>query len=273
MHAHLKKYAKRKGTFLFSGIAIVIIFFLYKGCSNESAAQKPSTYRIARGESWPAANLMGKEKNFAAFIDDLFAKIAEDENIKISVFPTTTNSMQGKLLSGQIDGMISNLQPDTTNEQTLLFSSPFFIYGPVLVVPVTSELDTKEELNSRIIGMLSQDPQVLEITKDNTIQIKLYNNVFKALTDLSEKHIDGLILSALPAFIYTRTFYPGKLKIVTGPLNSEGIRLVVQKNEKGEVLIEKFNEGFQKLRADGSFEKLLSKWDIINPEKIHAEFR
>ena len=55
---------------------------------------------------------------------------------------------------------------------------------------------------------------------------------------------------------------------MTPPLTQEGLRLVTLKNEKGQQLIDAYNEGLDRLKEAGTYDKLLEKWGLINPEKF-----
>ena len=68
-------------------------------------------------------------------------------------------------------------------------------------------------------------------------------------------------MDILSAAAYCRDLYQGELMIVTPPQSDEGLRLVTKHNAATD-LIKGFNKGLQKLKKNGSYEKLLDKWSL-----------
>jgi polar amino acid transport system substrate-binding protein len=261
------RHFKKVRYLLFLAALIFFIFFI-RGCSMSMDGHAKSLYRIGRDASWPSIDFMGKERNVSAFIDDLFTTIAANQNLKVQIIVAQNIELLEALRKGEIDGAVLNLQSKLQNEKTLIFSDPFFYVGPVLVVRVDSKLKGWEEIKSKIVGISSQSPLILEISKDSSIQLHLYDDILRALTDLEEGRIDGVILPVFPAYVYTRTFYAGNLKVATAPLNNEGLRLVALNNPEGENLIEQFNAGLTKLKEDKEYHKLMDNWGLMDVEEV-----
>ena len=74
-----------------------------------------------------------------------------------------------------------------------------------------------------------------------------YDDVLPALYDAETQAIAGVILEAQLASTYIDLLFKGKLKVATPPLIDVSIRLVTRKEKKGELLIERFNSGLEKL--------------------------
>ncbi|MBA2368488.1 MAG: amino acid ABC transporter substrate-binding protein [Candidatus Protochlamydia sp.] len=250
------------------GIAFVIllIFFLIRGCSASDAIR--NCYIIGQDERWTSIDVMNKERELAAFNIELLTAIAHEEKMRLTLKPTAGNLLLGRLNNRELDGISSNLEPTMMNQLTYLFSEPYFPTGPVLIISAREKLKGWNENADKIVAVQAKSPAILNLEKDPTIHIKLYNNILRALADLDDQKIDGAVFPALPSYVYTNTFYEGKLKVATAPLNNEGLRLIALKDERGKELIESFNEGLQKIRENGVYQDLLTEWGFINFEKI-----
>ena len=77
-----------------------------------------------------------------------------------------------------------------------------------------------------------------------------------------------MILPALVAYTYIKTFYANRLKVATGPLTVEGLRLIAIKDENGRILIEYFNEGLKALKENGTYDELINNWGLMNTFKL-----
>lgn len=226
------------------------------------------TFRIGRDTLWESLNLMGKEKSLNAFIDNLSSQISKDEQMKLTIVAGSSKDLMDLLLAGHLDGVYTSITPDVLAQRTFLFSNPFLLLGPVLIVPVGSKLHTLDQAKYKIIGVQPQTSTIFEMRQNSDIQFRLYDNVLKELTDLEHNQIDGVVLDVIPAYIYTNTFYKDKLKIATSPLTNDGLRLLTLKKERGEELIKMFNEGLRKIKDSGKYDLLIQQWGLINPEKL-----
>jgi polar amino acid transport system substrate-binding protein len=240
----------------------IVMFFLIRGCSDHPSSHH--LYHIGQDERWINLNLMGKERNLSAFNTDLLSKIAKLENIYIQLNSITSDdSLITKLENGDLQGVISTLQPNGINQNNFVFSDPYFLIGPVLVISSAAPLTGWNERARKIVGVQSNSPALLNLEKDPTIQIKLYDNILRALADLDDNRIDGVVFPVIPTYIYTNTFYEGRLKIATPPLTNAGLRLIALKNERGEQLIKSFNQGLKTLKEDGFYDHLLNQWELM----------
>jgi polar amino acid transport system substrate-binding protein len=260
-------FSKRKGYIALGCILGLSLFYLLRSCTLDTFME--ATYYIGQDSRWQNLNLMGKERNFSAFNNDLLGAIAKQEHIRIHLSATHEADLIPQLEKGNLQGALTSLQSSYLNENRLIFSDPYFRIGPVLIIPLTAPINGWNEKRKKIIGIQrSTAHSLLNLEQDPSIEIKLYNDFLSALTDLSERRIDGAILSAIPAYIYVSTFFKNELKIATLPLTDEGVRLATLKNERGELLIKHFNEGLAALKQNGTYQKILESWGLIDIEQI-----
>jgi polar amino acid transport system substrate-binding protein len=242
------------------------ILFLVRGCS--FPAPSTPTLLIGLDQQWFEPYLMGKEHSFIGFNRDLLTAIAQQQSLPFTLIMIPPNHNLHDLQIGKFKGVLTNLMPSTLNQNEFLFSDPYFLLGPVLIIPKTAPLEGWNEKAKKIIGIPREFPQILHVIQDPTIQIKFYDYLLSALTDLSERKIDGVLFPTIAAHIYVRTFYPNELKVATLPLDDEGVRLVTLKNQEGEELIKRFNQGLAALKQSSEYNELLEHWGFTNVEKI-----
>lgn len=240
------------------------LFYLFRSWSFDTFSE--ATYSIGQDTRWLELHLMGKERHLSAFNQELLVAIAKQEHFYVSL--STIVDPIAELEQGKVQGILTTLQPNYLNETHLIFSEPYFLTGPVLIISSISPLEGANEKGKKIVGIQRQSLKPLSLEQDPSIQIKLYDDILPALKDLSKRRIDGAIFPALLAYTYTQTFYKHELKVATLPLTDEGIRLATLKNHRGEGLIKKFNEGLENLKQNGIYNEMLKRWGFINTEQI-----
>jgi ABC-type amino acid transport substrate-binding protein len=255
----MKRYLLLLSTLLI----IVGLGCVVQACSKK---EKIKNFRIARASNWFSMPLMGKEQNLHGFTNDMLQTIAEDEGVQFSVDSISQDALFRSLDSGLYDGILVVAQPTAYTSTIYLYSEPYFWFGPVLVVQKNSDIDTLEEMSGKTIGISRGYPTIWDIKSYPSIVFIPYENILFALENLSRGEIDGVIMPNLPAYIYTQSLYRNKLRVATAPLTGEGLRLVTRQGPRGEQLIEHFDTGLKTIRENGTFDKLIEKWGLFNPQ-------
>ncbi len=240
------------------------LFYLFRSCTLHHYSEPE--YSIGQDTRWRELHLKGKEHHLSAFNNDLLTLIAKQEHFRIHL--KAFSDPVAELEQNKIQAALTTQQPSYLNEKRLLFSEPYFLIGPVLIVPSNAPVKGWNEKGRKIVGIPAHSPMLLSQEQDPSIQIKLYDDILTALADLRERHIDAVIFPAIPAYTYVQTFYKNEFKIATLPLNDEGIRLVAHKDKIGEALIQQFNAGLETLKQNGTYQSLLNHWGLINAEQI-----
>jgi len=249
-------------------LILVCVFFLvwggFRACSAPRGPDPDQLYRIGRDPTWYPLNLMGKEKNVLAFSNDLLLTIAKRQKIRLELVGVNSSVLFEGLDRDEFQGVISSMMPNVLNNRRYDFSEPFFLVGPVLIVREDSNIKSLEEMKDRIIGIKSDVPVSLSISK-YPVYYKSYSSMTDAFNDLIQKRIDGMLMPILQADTYINTFHHNEFKVVTPPLTDEGLRLITRKNPIAEYLLDQFNEGLHQMYKDGAYAALLKKWDLVEP--------
>lgn len=243
-------------------LILLCVGFVFRSCSSNQ--DKGKIYTIARDPNWYPSNLMGKEKNMTAFSDDLLMSVGRAEDFRFHINNSSSDSLISGLLSDEYDGVLTQLLSTGKMRETLLFSDPYVLLGPVLVTMIDSQIDSIEEMSGKTIGIESGSSTLFDTKKYPSIIIATYDNIFKALGALNNDKIDGVLIDAIPAHIYIKTFYPTRLRVATKPLTNDGLRLIAIKNSHNEKLIEAFNKSLKTFQENGDYEEMIKKWGLIN---------
>jgi polar amino acid transport system substrate-binding protein len=247
--------------------SLLLIWGGIRACTNSPILGRTHLYVIARDPTWYPLNLMGKNKTVLAFTSDLILTVAKRRNVRIEVINVSSNFLFEGLNEKEYGAVISSLSPNPLNNQYYNFSNPFFYVGPVLIVPAESDIDSLKGMTNKVIGVRRDANVSFDITKYNAYY-KPYDSMTMGFEDLYRDRIDGIILPVLQAYTYIDTFHKGRFKVVTSPLDDQGLRLVTRQTYLSEFLIEEFNEGLKEIIEDGTYQALCDKWGLINPLSV-----
>lgn len=238
-----------------------VCIFLLLAILFVSCGARGKTYRIGIDPSYYAAPLGGKEANVYAFSKELLRAISHEEGVFFETVTIAWDHLIYGLKNDQYDAILSSITPRTTLQKTYNFSEPFLDIGPVLVVKKEMKVSSVKHLKGKEISVESLNQEALLIEKYPGVNVHYYDSIPEALEEIVTNQIDGILIDYLQASSYIRSLYREKVKIVTPPLNDLGLRLVTLSREEKE-LIALFNRGLDKLRDNGTYEKLLKKWEL-----------
>lgn len=266
---HIRKFSKKRlskavkisiGIFL----ALLALLVVMRSCSGGVVWAK--SYKIARDKTWYPLQLYEKERNFTAFSDELLIAISKQQHIEIELVQVGSDNLFLGLDNDQYDAVLSSLEPDAQNRTHYVFSNPYYLMGPVVIVKSSSKATSLADMEGKIVGIRTGSSVVFNIQQYPNILIKSYDNPLTALMDLDKNDLDAVILDALTATVYSSGLFKGKVKIITHPLTNIGLRLIAKNKLRGEHLIDFFNEGLKILKENGSYNQLILKWNLYNPE-------
>ncbi len=237
-----------------SFLFILLCFFM--GCS----AVKEE-YSVALDPSWAPLFLEGKEKQITAFSTELLQQVGNREDIIFKKFTVSWDQLLTGLQEKKYDAILSSVQPYAFNAKLYDFSNIYLSTGPVLIVPITSTVTSLTELSGKQVAVQPQIKDTLILEKYEGILIRNYSSVPQALNALERGDVDAALVDVLLAKAYIRDLYHGKLKIVSSPMDTEGLRLLTRHGEHPK-LIAAFNRGLKALQKQEKLDDIEKKWGL-----------
>lgn len=253
---------------LLAAILALGTIYSLRSCSSRGPGKK--IFLIGRESSWYPMELAGKEKNLTAFTNDILSLIAQENDVRLEWYETTSSGLIDGLDNGTYDFILTAMRPNFVNKEKYNFSSLIFEFGPVLLVRQDSTITTLKELHGMTVGInygfsWANNAQKIPDVNSYDIYFSSYGNMSNALDDLINDKIDGVIMQSIPAYNVTQGLYAGKLKVVTPPFSDEGLRIVSVKNSPYANVIKVIDESIEKMRENGTYDSLIAKWNLVDP--------
>lgn len=219
---------------------------------------RKNPYLIGRDPTWYPENLANKTEQINGFTNALIAKIG---NKKLVIVESDSVNLLAKLDDQTFDAILSSYPPTVTAKGRYLFSNPYLLIGPVLVVPKSSTTTSIAELSEKIIGLSPDDESIQIAQKNPSLVIRNYASMPVALKDLAAGKLDAVLINTLEANALVPKFYANTLRIATYPLNDKGLRLITSLGQNEE-LITVFNEKLAALRESDEYTTLRMQFQV-----------
>jgi polar amino acid transport system substrate-binding protein len=232
-------------------------------CSEHSSKE----FKVGVDPTWAPLQFSDRQDNITAFSTELLTEIGKIQKIPfVRVTKNWDDLLQG-LKQQEYEAILSSMPPYLFNQKLFNFSEVYLALGPVLVVGIDSPIDSIDHLQGKEIAVISGSSTDLLLQKAPGVLIRYYPSDPLALNDIINGTIEGALIDILTATAYCSDLYQNELKIVTPPLTDEGLRLITLYGKAGN-LVKKFNSGLDRLKKDGSYNKLLDKWGLYTQDKL-----
>ncbi|EAH5983182.1 basic amino acid ABC transporter substrate-binding protein [Campylobacter upsaliensis] len=192
---------------------------------------------------------------------DLVNEIAKREGIELTWVEMSFDGLIPALKTGKIDMIASAMSATEDRRKSVDFSDVYYTTKNLYIKKKDNEtLNSKEDLEGKIIGVqlgTLQEPAAKAI-KDTKVQSN--ESLSVVIMELKEGKIDAVVADkdVSTGYLKENADLIGFFEEEDG---SEGFSFAFDKDKQKEA-IEKFNKGLKDLKADGTYEQILTKYEL-----------
>lgn len=197
--------------------------------------------------------------NVVGFDIDLATEVCSRLGIKLETYGVNWDTKEMDLDAGTIDCIWNGLSISPTKKEQMLMSDPYMNNNMVFTINADSELKTLDDLKGKTVAVQngSTAQEILaesEIAGDITIN-ELATNV-EALNQLDMGMCDAVFLDSVVAQYEINE--GKKMKMMDEGLHEEEYAIGFRKGDQA--LCDKIEEVLSEMKADGTVEKISTKW-------------
>lgn len=226
------------------------------------ASEDDGVYVFAADATWPPFEFVDENGNLTGFEVELMPLIGEHVGVEMVVENIAWDTIFAGLANGQYDGVASGVTVTEERKQTMDFSMPIASQGQVVVVLQDSQIQSADDLNGKKVGV--QIGTTGDFALDNyDVDRRQYDDIGLAIQDMINGNLDACVCDSIIAsdFVLANESYKGMLRVAGEPFTDEEIAIAVKKGNTE--LLDLINQGLEAMMADGSFDELKAKWNIL----------
>ncbi|CAM3617532.1 ArtJ [Bordetella sputigena] len=215
--------------------------------------------------SIPNAFLDVKTNEIKGVMPDVIRAIAQREGFDVSFDIIPFPALIQSVVSKKIDLIVAGMTPTPKRAEVIDFSQPVAELGKGIIVPASDKrkYETIQDLKGTVVGSGAGEDTTAELIKLGIFkEVKSYNTGADMARDVGL----GRIAAAFNDYpIWKAQEAAGTLqgcRVVDGfmPLKKVPIAFGVSKDNPE--LLSKVNDGLAKVKADGTLDKILKKWNF-----------
>ncbi len=187
---------------------------------------------------------------------DLLTAIAEKEGIQLSFTPTSWDSMFEQIEKGETDIIASNISITDARKSKYSFTAPYFESASVAIYTKDGlQIPDWQKLTQYKVAVQSGTSQEESLIKANVKHESAATNWLGIKTVLAGQN-DVMIGDKGVMMYYAKQH---NMKSTELPSPTKDIIGFIVKKDNPE-LLNKLNSGLQKIKTDGTYDKLYEKW-------------
>ena len=248
--------------FVAAVVAVSMAFGAGQACAasiNVSAGTTPS--------SVPNAFLDLKTHEIQGVMPDVIREIGKREGFDVSFDVIPFSALIQSVVSNKIDLVVAGMTPTPKRAEVIDFSQPVAFFGKGIIVNASDKHDyrTIQDLKDTVVGA-----GVGEETSDELMKLGIFKEVklYNTGADMARDVALGRITAAFNDYpVWKAQAAAGTLqgcRVVDGfaPLRKVPIAFGVKKGNAA--LLSKINDGLAKIKADGTLDNILKKWNFAD---------
>lgn len=247
-----------------SVILFVLLFALslplFSGGAKEQTA-KP--YVFASDATWPPLEFVDNGV-LTGFEVELMPLIGEKAGAAMIVKNIPWDTIFAGLANGAYDGVASGVTVTEERKAVMAFSTTILEAGQVVIIRTKDSDKIKgiEDLSGKKIGVQIGTTGDFALEK-YPVEKRAYDDIGLAIEDMINGNLDAAVCDSLIAseFVLGNENYKNRLTIAGEAFTKEDIAIAVRKSDTK--LLALVNKGLEIAMADGSFDALKKKWNLL----------
>ena len=240
----------------------ILSLVLFSGCK-KADENTEKTYVFASDATWPPLEFV-ENGVLTGFEVELMPLIGEKVGASMIVKNIPWDTIFAGLANGAYDGVASGVTVTEERKGVMTFSTTILEAGQVVIIRNTDATTIKgiEDLTGKKIGV--QIGTTGDFALDTYPVVKrAYDDIGLAIEDMINGNVDAAVCDSLIAseFVLGNENYKNRLSIAGGAFTKEDIAIAVRKDDTK--LLALVNKGLEIAMADGSYDALKKKWNLL----------
>ncbi len=225
-----------------------------------SAAIADGVLTVGTNAEFPPFEYVGDDGQPDGFDVALIKAIGDKMGVTVEIQNMEFDSLIASI-GNKIDVAIAGMTVTDERKQSVDFSDSYYDAVQYVVLPKDSTIATIDDLSGKTIGVqLGTTGMFIAEDDIENATVSSYNKAVDAVNDLRNGKVEAVIIDKNPALVFTSK-YPDDLVALDGDQFGFGVENYAIAMPKGDTELGKaINDALKELKADGTFDKLVSEY-------------
>ena len=250
---------------LMFGLMVTMVACGNNTADQENGAAEETVYKVGTEPTFQPFEYKDLETDeIVGFDIDLIKAIAEEGGFKVEIQSLGFDALIPAVQSGTIDIVASGMTIDEERSKQVDFTQPYINAGLALAVAKSNEtIKSEEDLEGATVAVQIGTTGAMkanELKEQGIVEkVLTYDTIDVLMAELTKGTVDAVINDAAVTESFIKSGHDD-IKIVGEQMNTEQYGFAVAKGNTE--LLQRLNDGLQKVMASGKYEQLLAKYDL-----------
>lgn len=247
---------KKVSLFVISVLLITAV--LLSACTSSSTTK----VRVASDATWPPFEMVDETtKELVGFDIEMVNAIAAEAGFEVEFVNVGFDPLLAGISQCQYDAAVSAITITPDRAENMLFSDPYLNAGQIVTVQIDNmTINSKDDLSGKTVGAQIGTTGAIEVEAIAGATLTTFDTVDLAYLALQNGQIDAVVADSPTAAGFVAQ-NADKLKMVGSVFTDENYGIAVCKTNTE--LQAKFNAGLAAIKANGTFDALLTKYALV----------
>ncbi|CAD7286306.1 transporter substrate-binding domain-containing protein [Campylobacter suis] len=217
--------------------------------------------KIGTAANYPPFEYIDEQNKITGFDIDLVDELSRRLDFKFKIVNMSFDGLIPALKAGKIDVIASAMSATDDRRKSIDFTNSYYITENIYIRKANNaEVKDKESLNGKRVGVQQGTVQELAANAIAGAKVVLAEDTAPLVMGLKAGKFAALIFDSSIGYGYLKK-NPDLEEFYKESDGSEGFSMAFDKGKNTE-LIAKINAAFEEMKKDGSYDKLLEKYDL-----------
>jgi polar amino acid transport system substrate-binding protein len=246
-----------------AGVALSVML----GASLSHAADTPTLTAGSPPSSAPTTFMDVKTQKIEGLMPDVVDAIGKREGFNVSFDAVPFSALIQSAVAGKIDIIVAGMTPTPKRAEVVDFSQPVTAFGEGIIVKDSNKTDYKsvQDLKGTVVGAPTGTDYGDQLVKLGIFkEVKMYDSP----ADMTRDVVLGRITAGFSDYpILKAQEASGGLRgarVVDDYVPMEKFDIAIAVKKGNAALLAKINDALTKMKADGSLNAILKKWNLAS---------
>lgn len=217
--------------------------------------------RVGTNAAYPPFEFINDQNKIAGFDIDLVDALSKKIGFTYEIVNMSFDGLIPALKAGKIDAIAAAMSATPDRVKAVDFTKAYYITENLFIKKAgDNAINSKADLNGKKIAVQLGTVQEIAARELKGAKVMANEDIFAAIMALKNSKVSAVLVDSSIGYGYLKK-NPDLAEFLKEPDGSEGFSLAFDKNKKTD-LIAKINATIDELKQDGTYDKLLEKYDL-----------
>lgn len=235
--------------------------FIVAACVAAGFSHSADVLRVGTNAAYPPFEFIDEQNKIAGFDMDLIDALSKKVGFEYKIVNMSFDGLIPALKAGKIDAVAAAMSATPDRIKAVSFTKPYYTTENLFIKQAKNgDLTSKQNLEGKKIAVQLGTVQEIAARSIKGVKVMANEDIFAAIMALKNGKVDAVLVDSSIGYGYLNK-NKDLAEFLKEPDGSEGFSIAFDKNKHTD-LIAKINQATQELKNDGTYNKLLEKYNL-----------